>query len=125
MSRSRFMRIFVLISSLASSTALLSACYSPDITAVLYQCDRGRCPEGLYCNDGKLCTETTPGCKNQGGINLSPTTLVCPGKGNACAGEYAVCPPSMPAKTPAEFTPLCGKLAGDECVICCKGGTPP
>lgn len=98
-----------------------SGCYSPDTTAVLYQCDRGRCPEPLFCNDGKYCTETLKGCKSTGGINLSPTMLVCPGADNTCAGEYtATCPADVQGKPADQVTPLCSKLSASECRVCCR-----
>jgi hypothetical protein len=64
----------------AFASGLLS-CYSPDLATQVYRCDRGKCPEGLYCNDGSYCSTTPTPCRGFG-IELASGIALCLGAGD-------------------------------------------
>lgn len=66
------------IVALAACFAL--SCYSPDLTKQVYKCDRGKCPDGLYCNDNVYCTQPLAECV-VGGIEMMPGIALCIGMG--------------------------------------------
>lgn len=69
----------------------LAACYAPDLSKQVYQCDRGKCPEDYYCIDNKFCTKKLDDCA-VGGVQISDTITACVGRtdmnnpNSACAG---------------------------------------
>ncbi|MBA3396450.1 MAG: hypothetical protein H0T89_27715 [Deltaproteobacteria bacterium] len=59
--------------------ALVGGCYAPEIAACQYSCPDGECPDGLACNEQKMCAATattrcTPltGCGWPGISNVDP-----------------------------------------------------
>lgn len=118
-------RLELRVQSLASLAAcfalsLSASCYSPDLTHEVYKCDRGKCPDGLYCNDNVYCTQQVPECA-VAGIEMSSGTAICIGMSSGqdmgmssiCAGNATTANCDMSQIK----TSLCTNIMN--CAFCC------
>lgn len=97
------------------------SCYSPDLTQQVYKCDRGKCPEGLYCNDSAYCTQQLSQCL-VGGIEMMPGIALCIGMGTVPGSStMSICGASA-ASTNCDMSlikpELCANLTN--CAFCCN-----
>lgn len=108
-----------MLAALALAMGGLLSCYRPDLSQQVFRCDRGKCPEGLFCNDNVHCTEQVPECAI-GGIVVASNAVACIGAANPmdpktiCAGgaTAAKCDSQMLTKELCSGIPLCA--------YCCK-----
>jgi len=111
----------MLFDTLRSAIIIFSAtfisCYQPSMERAIYKCDRGKCPDGLFCIDGKYCTARIPECVI-GGIEIQPDIAVCigtnPGSPQNCADGTSLA--NCSAKVTSQE--LC--LGIGQCGYCCR-----
>ncbi len=102
---------------LAASFA--TSCYNPDLSTQILKCDRGKCPDGLYCIDNVYCSAPLLEC-SVGGIKVSDEVFACLSLKspidlpNICAGDTSAarCDMKMVSKD------LCRGIS--TCAYCCK-----
>ncbi len=115
----RLWKYFAGIAALvASLLAGVHACYQPDFTTAIYECDVYRCPSGQVCNSDKVCVYyPVDGCTN-GGIGAGNDVYLCPGTTNRCAPNFAVCSPTPTGLAcPPATKPDLGLPPA--CLVCC------
>lgn len=83
------MRALILVA--AFGIALASGCYAPAIEACQYSCPDGDCPDGLACNEQKMCAATaTTRCMPLNGCGWPGISNVDPCAANIAADKVTV-----------------------------------
>ena len=98
----------------------LVCCYAPDLDHHVYKCDRGKCPDGLYCADNLFCGKPIDECAVLG-IKLNDTTALCLSRVNSTSDQCNGALTSRMSCTQQGVTAdLCMGLQGADCAYCCR-----
>lgn len=98
----------------------LVCCYTPDLDHHVYKCDRGKCPDGLYCADNLYCGKPIEECAILG-IKINETTALCLSRTSPTTDQCNAALTSRMTCTQLGVTPeLCTGLPGADCAYCCR-----